>query len=388
LAGKKRKTKKQIGNRLKVLAGALSLLVIIAFGTVRFFNSAGGRIFLLDTGFGGKYEMVQRDIGAALLGALGKCGIRRDTIEIIPGESGKSGRVYLVKAKVPHESSLININNTIDKEIEGCGGRVRSCYERNSGKKIEMEIGTRSRVTHRCIIVKSSKAVLISEKSPAVAVVVDDFGFFNNKLARNFIAVKASITISVIPGLKYSDAICRLAGRAGKDILCHLPMEPEQEVEDFGKIPFVRVSMSDKRIKSIVEKALAATPGIIGVNNHMGSKATADSRVMKAVLRVCRKHNLLFFDSLTSPASVASEIASTMGMPPLRNDFFLDNSGDDVRRNMREMMDTASRRGWALGIMHVKRESLEDLEWMIKEAEKRGIRFVNVREISILIEES
>jgi polysaccharide deacetylase 2 family uncharacterized protein YibQ len=77
-----------------------------------------------------------------------------------------------------------------------------------------------------------------------------------------------------------------------------------------------------------------------------------------------------------------------MGMSPLRNDFFLDNSGDDVRRNMREMMDTASRRGWALGIMHVKRTSFEDLEWMIKEAEKRGIRFVNLRELSILIEES
>ncbi len=388
MAGKKRNTKRQIGNRLKILAGILSLLVIIAFGTARYFNTTGGRIFLLDIGFDGKYERVQREIGVTLLGALGKCGIRRDTIEIRPGESGKSGSVYIVKAMVPKESSLIKINNTIDKEVEGCGGRVRSCYERNSGKKIEMEIGTRSRVTHRCIIVKSSKAVLISEKSPAVAVVVDDFGFFNNKLARDFIAVKASITIAVIPGLKYSDDICRLAGGAGKDILCHLPMEPEQEVEDFGKIPFVRVSMSDKRIKRIVEKALAATPGLIGVNNHMGSKATADSRVMKVVLKVCRKQKLLFFDSLTSPSSVASEMASSMGMSPLRNDFFLDNSGDDVRRNMRKMMDTASRRGWALGIMHVKRESLEDLEWMIKEAGKRGIRFVNLREMSVLIQGS
>jgi polysaccharide deacetylase 2 family uncharacterized protein YibQ len=388
LAAKKRKTKKEIGNRLKVLAGFLVILVIIAFGTARYFNTAGGRIFLLDIGLDGKYASVQREIGANLLDALEGCGIRRDKIEIIPGSGDKSGRAYLVKASVPKDYSLIRINNAIDKGIERCGGRVRSCHERNSGNKIEMEIGTRTQVTHICVIEKSSKAFLIKKKSPAVAVVVDDFGFFNNRLVREFLAVKIDITIAVIPGLKYSSDICRLAGGAGKDVLCHLPMEPEQRVDDFGKIPFVRVSMSNKRIRSVVESALTTTPGVVGMNNHMGSKATADSRVMKVVLGVCHKHNLFFFDSLTSSRSVASEMASTMGMSPLRNDIFLDNSKDDIRRNMEKLMNIASRRGWALGIMHVKRDSLRDLEWMIKEAEKRGIRFVTLREISDLIKES
>ncbi|HMA75829.1 MAG TPA: divergent polysaccharide deacetylase family protein [Candidatus Krumholzibacteriaceae bacterium] len=381
MAAKKRKTKKQIAGRLKIFAGLLALLVIIAFGTARYFNTTRGRIFLLDIGFDGKYENVRRDIGTGLLEALKQYGIRKDTIEIMPEEKVESGYIYLVKTEVPAGRSLIKINNIIDMKVEEIGGRVRSCYERDSGNRIEMEIGTRTRVTHRCVIAKSAGAVLAPEKGPVVALVVDDFGFFNNRLVRDFLGLDIKITVSVIPGLKYSKDICRLAGKAQKDALCHLPMEPEGGADDCGSIPVVRVSMSDDRIKGIVEDAIANTPGVVGMNNHQGSKATADSRVMKAVLSVCRKHDLFFFDSLTSSESVAAKIAPLMGMPSLRNDIFLDNRGEDARRNMVKIMDIAARRGWALGILHVRRESFKDLLWMEGEAGKRGITFVNLREI-------
>ena len=65
----------------------------------------------------------------------------------------------------------------------------------------------------------------------------------------------------------------------------------------------ITTTMSDNEIRSEVEAAIAAVPGAIGVNNHMGSKATADSRVMQTVLGAVWDAGLIFLDSRTTPDS-------------------------------------------------------------------------------------
>jgi hypothetical protein len=43
--------------------------------------------------------------------------------------------------------------------------------------------------------------------------------------------------------------------------------------------------MTEAQIRHTVEAAVSSIPGLVGVNNHMGSKATANEGVMKALMK-------------------------------------------------------------------------------------------------------
>lgn len=360
----------------------LAVLIIAVFALLRFLDSQRGRVFLLDIGFDGRYERVQRDLDDRITRAFLIAGIARDAIEVERrGEGEEPREIVRYRAAVPQDASLISINSAVDRAVRAGGGRVRSCREMQEGRGIEFEIGTKRVVTHRCVIRKDRRltpADAGQAGGPQIALVVDDFGYFYNRLVRGFLSLEIDFTISVIPGLRYSEKICGKAVEAGKEILCHLPMEPERGSDDYGEIPLVRVDMESGEIERVVRDALRSTPGVSGMNNHMGSRATADRRVMKAVLGVCRDADLFFIDSMTSPRSVVGEVAREEGVPSLSNDMFIDNRDEETRANMEKLLSIAARKGNTLAIMHVRKDSLEDLRWFIGRAKREGVGFVTV----------
>jgi polysaccharide deacetylase 2 family uncharacterized protein YibQ len=113
----------------------------------------------------------------------------------------------------------------------------------------------------------------------------------------------------------------------------------------------------------------------------MGSKATADMRVMESVMKVCRRKGLFFVDSYTTSKSVAVDAAKKAGVRALRNDLFLDNRGDDVRENMRKAISIASRSGRVTVIMHIKKGNAEHLRWFGQEAEREGVRIIRLTDM-------
>lgn len=377
------KSKSDSSSRLKAVAVVLCLVFIAALGFYRYFKTESGRVFLLDAGVDSRYASVQRDVEQRIVKALRRYGVMGKQLRIeSEDQAGPEGVVTVIRAETAPEASLVQINAAISKSVRAIGGRVRSCREGKDGTIITMEIGTRRALTHRCVIKKGSEREhrARAEQRPArvVAICVDDFGFFNNALVREFLELDIPLTISVIPGLKHSQKICLAAAEAGKDILCHLPMEAEKEGWDSGEIPLIRVSMKPKEIESALVKALDTTPGAIGFNNHMGSKATADRALMKTVLRFCRDRGLFFFDSVTTSHSVVREIAKELGTNTAANDMLVDGGDGDTRENMRKLLSIAARRGSAIGIVHVKNQTLDDLRWMIDEARKEGIDFVTI----------
>lgn len=382
--GKKKAKPKSSGRLVGILVVLVALIVAVS-AAVRFLDSARGRAFLLDAGFDGRFERVQRDLGERLGGALLLAGVARDAIETErAGGGGRAPGIVRYRAAVPEDASLIRINNAVDRAVRRGGGRVRSCREIHAGRGIEFEIGTRRAVTHRCVIRKDRRLTSAGDGSasgPRIALLVDDFGYFYNRLVRGFLSLEIDLTISVIPGLTYSEKICREAAEAGKEVLCHLPMEPERGADDVGDIPLVRVDMESDEITRVVRAALGSTPGVSGMNNHMGSRATADRRVMKAVLDVCREEGIFFIDSMTSPRSVVGEVAREEGVPSIGNDLFIDNRGEETRANMQKLLSIARRKGEALAILHVRRDSLEDLRWFIVRAKREGVGFVTVSEM-------
>ncbi len=377
MAARKRRSRKKIKGRMSLLAAALFILFIIFFQAARFLGSPSGSVFLLDMGFDSKYPEVRDEVNQRVIRALMENGVKRSGMEIIPRTEGEG---YFIKAPLPANRSLTRVNIALDQAVEEMGARITECREKESGQVLDMIIGTGRRVTHHCLIRRSSR---VSEANSRIAIVVDDFGYSYNGAASDFLELDAGITLSVIPGLKHSREICEKAAGAGKSYICHLPMEPEEGKCQGGYC--VTVAMNDREIERTVYGALEVIPGAAGMNNHMGSKATSDRRVMSAVMRACRQRNLFFLDSLTSPHSVAAETAESMGMPRLVNDLFLDNRGDDIRGNMLKLIRLSERRGWAIGIMHVHSESFRELKWLVEEAEKRGIELITLKDLITLI---
>ncbi len=376
--------KKRAGGGLGRLALALAGAAIVFFALIKYAETPRGQVLLLDLGFDRYYSDIQSGIGEQIEKGASEAGMPEGAIALSSEDDpGQPGPVARVKGDLPAGRTLLQINVAIDRALSGSGGRVRTCVEKKGGRVIEMEIGTRRTITHRCVFRISRR---ISKETtrptgPSITVIVDDFGYFNNRLVREFLALEVPFTVSVIPGLKHSEKICRQAREAGKEVLCHLPMEPEKNGSDQGDIPLVRTAMSGREIKKIVEKALESTPGVIGMNNHMGSKATADMRVMGSVMKVCRKKRLFFVDSYTTSKSVVAEAAEKAGVKTLRNDLFLDNKGEDVRENMRKIISIASRRGRVTAIMHIRRGNADHLRWLAEEAEREGVRIIRLSDM-------
>jgi polysaccharide deacetylase 2 family uncharacterized protein YibQ len=391
MAGRKKSRKKTPrkkgpgrGLGLGRLAVILAAAAFVFLAAVKYFQTPEGRVLLLDLGFDRYYPEVQASLGVLIAEGAREAGVPEGSISVSQAdEPGQPGPVAVIKGELPADGSLIQLNASITKALLPGGGRVLSCAEKGGGRRIEMEIGTRRALTHRCVFRLSRRREVREERpeGPMITVIVDDFGYFNNRRVREFLAVEAPFTVSVIPGLEHSEKICRQAREAGKDVICHLPMEPENDGNDQGDIPLVRTGMTGREIERIVEKALESTPGVIGMNNHMGSKATADMRVMESVMKVCRRKGLFFVDSYTSSKSVVAEAAREEGVPTLRNDLFLDNRGEDVRENMRKAISIASRSGRVTVIMHIRKGNAEHLRWFAEEAEKEGVRLVRITDM-------
>ncbi|MCS7234547.1 MAG: divergent polysaccharide deacetylase family protein [Armatimonadota bacterium] len=218
-----------------------------------------------------------------------------------------------------------------------------------------------------------------------VAVVLDDAGMRLEELDRA-LRVGRPVALAVLPGLPRSAELARRAREAGLEVLLHLPMEPEDPAlaARIGE-PAVRVDMSDDEIARAVRTALQEVPGAVGVNNHMGSKATANGRVVRAVLRVLREEGLFFLDSRTTPRSFAEVVAKELGVRVARRAVFLDNdpSPEAVRAQVRKLIAHAIRDGTAVGIGHANRPyTAEVLAEMVAELEGAGVQLVPVGQLA------
>jgi polysaccharide deacetylase 2 family uncharacterized protein YibQ len=190
------------------------------------------------------------------------------------------------------------------------------------------------------------------------------------------------MTISVIPSLPHSQHAAKLAHKLGKEVLLHLPMEAVEPVK--SDVEMVRTGMNDRDIRDLVERYAGEIPYVSGVNNHMGSLATQDERVMKAVLSVLKRRGLFFLDSLTSGKSVAYNTAKSMGVGSARNDLFLDAETEDpgvIEKRLERLLSIARRNGSAVCIGHPKRWTLKALERSAALIEQSGVELVFVSEV-------
>ncbi|NOZ60320.1 MAG: divergent polysaccharide deacetylase family protein, partial [Calditrichaeota bacterium] len=219
----------------------------------------------------------------------------------------------------------------------------------------------------------------LKRKLNRIAIIIDDFGYYQNAVSNSFLALNFPITLSIIPGQRHSRQIKQKAQAAEKEVMIHLPMEPlVGEVEHNGFT--IMTEMSDEEITRRIRRAVEEIPEAVAVNNHMGSKATADARVMDVVCRELKKYNLMFVDSRTTSKTVAERSAQRYNLPFLRRMVFLEakdqRDEDYITRQFRKSVAIAKKKGYVVVIGHPYPETLHVLQQQLPELENQGVELV------------
>ncbi|MCU0601749.1 MAG: divergent polysaccharide deacetylase family protein [Desulfobacterales bacterium] len=191
------------------------------------------------------------------------------------------------------------------------------------------------------------------KRPPRVALIIDDLGY-DRQMAEKLIDLNAPFTLAILPHSPHQEAIARLAHDRGLEVMLHLPMEPVEYPEINPGPGALLTSMGPDELLRAVEENLKAVPHIKGANNHMGSRLTANSEQMYQVFSALKRHGFYFVDSRTTDESVCRPSARLFQIPFAQRDVFLDHAHDpaSIRKQIRELVRIAQRKGEAVGIAH------------------------------------
>ncbi|PWC55817.1 divergent polysaccharide deacetylase family protein [Azospirillum sp. TSO22-1] len=212
---------------------------------------------------------------------------------------------------------------------------------------------------------------------PVIAVVIDDLGLDRKRSART-VKLPAPLTLAWLPYAQDLREQTKAAHAAGHELMLHIPMEPSVQADPGPEALLVRLSRDE--IVRRFANALASFDGYVGVNNHMGSRFTADRAAMAPVLAEVQRRGLLWLDSRTSPSTVAATLAGELKLPFAGRDVFLDNveTVSAVRAQLAKTEAVARQHGSAIAIGHPHDATVEALAAWLPEVRKRGFVLVPV----------
>lgn len=215
-----------------------------------------------------------------------------------------------------------------------------------------------------------------------IAIVIDDCGY-DLASVHTLLDTGLPFSYAILPFKPYSSDVLELVKSRGRVPMLHLPMEPMNAAAMSEGANTVRTNLSAADKLALTRKAVNSLPGIIGVNNHQGSKATSDAATMKVVLGELRSQGLFFVDSRTTAASVACATAQKLGVATARNDIFLDNSSNvaDIRAQIYKALALAQKNGSVIAICHARTNTAKCWKLYAEEFKKTGITFVPVTEL-------
>lgn len=230
---------------------------------------------------------------------------------------------------------------------------------------------------------KKAKAQTIKKQpSYKIAIVLDDWGYNLNNLDA-LKRIKEPLTLAILPRRAFSKAVAKAVQELKQEAILHLPLEPYHGRDGRLEPETILVGMDKQEALKILDADIKSVPGIKGVSNHMGSRATESAALMGIIFSELKVRGLYFLDSFTGK-TVCKDLAEKMGLPYERRQVFLDNKSDEkyILSQFELLARIAQQRGSAIGIGHDRPKTLEVLVKAVPEFKKRGFRFVFVSELA------
>lgn len=213
--------------------------------------------------------------------------------------------------------------------------------------------------------------------APRLAIILDDVGSDPAAVDAIF-ALSYPLTLSILPNHPHSTEIAEEAHRRGYELMLHLPMESQSK--ETPESQELRPGATTSEVSRLLGEMLQTVPHAVGVNNHQGSLATSDPRLMDELMPLLRQRKLFFIDSRTTPATVAYDSAERDGVRAgFRNVPFLDDVQEEsaIRRQLEHAIRGAKEKGEAIVIGHPHPETLRVLRQILPQVQSQGVALVH-----------
>lgn len=283
----------------------------------------------------------------------------RDGLPTLVVQVTPEGRFPVRRLALELEAALHNLGGELKElPVLEAGGYGRAGFQGVLGK-----VRLRLVVLQEEVPQPAPKPKANAHKPGKLAIVLDDAGYAEGVVALLSL-LPPQVAVAVLPNAPASAAVAEALRAQGRELLLHMPMEPEGNgAADPGEDALV-VGLAPEEVRLRLEKALSVVGPVAGVNNHMGSRATTNRELMASFMRALSGRGLYFLDSRTTPATVAAAAAREAGIRALRRDVFLDVVEDEgaVRSALATAASLARSKGQAVAIGHVHPLTLRVLQ--------------------------
>ena len=216
---------------------------------------------------------------------------------------------------------------------------------------------------------------------PKVAIILDDVGY-DKYIAARFLELNTPLTFAVLPHTPFTRNISKAIRSKGNEMMLHLPMEPNEYPKVNPGPGALLTSMTPDQLLEQLKANLNAIEGIRGVNNHMGSRMTANSNQLYQIFSELKRRQLYFVDSRSTAETLGRPSARLFQLPFAERDIFIDHvqTPEFIRKQLRALVQRAFVQGEALGIMHPTRTTFETFREQLPELQQE-VHLVPVSEI-------
>jgi len=214
---------------------------------------------------------------------------------------------------------------------------------------------------------------------PKIAIIIDDLGY-QIESVRTLTQLSQPITFAVIPFTPFAERAIETAQSAHREVILHVPMETmHKEQWESG----LNSEMDQEELTGYMQSMLERYPQAVGVNNHGGSKLTADALRMQWVMESLANRDLYFLDSRTTSDSFAEQAAQAANLAYATRDVFLDNvkTAEAIDEQIRRLKRIAQKRGYAIAIGHPYPETIEALKLHLPLLEQEGFELTFCSEL-------
>jgi polysaccharide deacetylase 2 family uncharacterized protein YibQ len=219
--------------------------------------------------------------------------------------------------------------------------------------------------------------------TPRIAIIIDDVGNYDIG-ALELKKLGIPITASVLPDSPHAAEEARWLEEYGLRSMIHLPMQPKNgNGQTYDRSRTVTLNSTDAEIRQLIKRAKQVVPYARGVNNHQGSLATTDTRLMNRTLKIIKEEGLFFVDSRTIGNSVAFAVAKQLGIKTAYKSLFLDHvkGYDHAVERLKKLVEIALQGGKAIAIGHPNQSTIDAIKDTIPYIRSRGIDIVYVAEL-------
>ncbi len=201
------------------------------------------------------------------------------------------------------------------------------------------------------------------QKPPAklLAIVVDDFGGYERAGVDELLESDVPITCAIMPFVDNTKTDYEKAINNKKEVILHMPMQAHVRLPEswYGPVYITNYESTDSATEKL-EKCLAEMPEAKGFNIHIGSGASRNQELMKAMYDYSSSHDLYFLDSRTNLGDKCEEASKMSNSIYLGRDVFLEpnknKSYAGVISRLNQTISVADENGYAIAIGHVGAE--------------------------------